>query len=123
MRTGRWSLAGQVFALQLVLLSLVTVVWAGLAVLDARRDGDRAAAQLPVILGVVVAGLSVAVAGSPRAAWWTGASITAGRSPEDTLPLAGIPGRVIRMNGVHGVVRASTIAVPNSRSLLLGSTR
>jgi len=40
-RHGRWSLAGQTFTLQLVVLALVIGSGAVLAVLDARRDSDE----------------------------------------------------------------------------------
>ncbi|MFI5719323.1 ATP-binding protein [Nocardia sp. NPDC051750] len=63
MRTGRWSLAGQVFVLQLVLLALITALWAGFAVMDARRDSDGAAAR-----EVTDIALSVAAAPSTVAA-------------------------------------------------------
>lgn len=90
MRSGRWSLAGQVFALQLVLLSLVTALWAGFAILDARRDSDRAATR-------EVTDIAVSVAAVPSTA-------AAVRSPDPSALLQPVTERIRRETGVDFIV-------------------
>lgn len=90
MRTGRWSLAGQVFALQLVLLSLVTALWAGFAVLDARRDSDRTAIR-------EVTDIAVSVAAAPS-------TVAAVRSPDPSALLQPVTERIRRETGMDFIV-------------------
>jgi sensor histidine kinase regulating citrate/malate metabolism len=59
--TSRWSLAGQAIALQIVVVVLVVLAGTGLALVDARRDGDDAARQQ-------VIGIATALADSPSTA-------------------------------------------------------
>lgn len=59
--TSRWSLAGQAIALQIAVIALVVLTGTGLALLDARRDGDAAARQQ-------VIGIATALADSPSTA-------------------------------------------------------
>jgi sensor histidine kinase regulating citrate/malate metabolism len=61
---SRWwprSLAGQAFALQVVVIAVVVIAGGALALLDARRDGDAAARQQ-------VLGIATALADSPSTA-------------------------------------------------------
>lgn len=57
----RWSLAGQTIALQILVIAVVVLAGSGLALLDARRDGDVAARQQ-------VLGIATALADSPSTA-------------------------------------------------------
>lgn len=57
----RWSLAGQTIALQILVIALVVLAGSGLALLDARRDGDDAARQQ-------VLGIATSLADSPSTA-------------------------------------------------------
>jgi sensor histidine kinase regulating citrate/malate metabolism len=57
----RWSLAGQTIALQILVIAVVVLAGSGLALLDARRDGDDAARQQ-------VLGIATALADSPSTA-------------------------------------------------------
>ncbi|NUP27059.1 MAG: ATP-binding protein, partial [Nocardia sp.] len=90
MRTGRGSLAGQVFVLQLVLLALVTALWAGYAVVDARRDSDRTATR-------EVTDIAVSVAAAPS----TAAAVL---SPEPTRSLQPMTEQIRRATGVDFIV-------------------
>ncbi|MGW3278631.1 ATP-binding protein [Nocardia rhamnosiphila] len=90
MRTGRWSLAGQVFVLQLVLLTLVTALWAGYAVLDARREGDRTVTR-------EVTDIAVSVAAAPSTA-------AAVRSPDPTALLQPVTEQIRQATGVDFIV-------------------
>ncbi|MDF2582976.1 MAG: ATP-binding protein [Mycobacterium sp.] len=60
-RISRWSLAGQAIALQILVVALIVVAGSGLALLDARQDGD-AAAEAQVL------GIATALADSPSTA-------------------------------------------------------
>lgn len=60
-RISRWSLAGQAIALQILVITVIVVVGSGLALLDARRDGD-AAAEAQVL------GIATSLADSPSTA-------------------------------------------------------
>ncbi|MFI1460503.1 sensor histidine kinase [Nocardia carnea] len=90
MRSGRWSLARQVFALQLVLLALVTGLWSGYAVLDARRDSDRTATR-------EVTDTAVTVAAAPSTAAAVG-------SPDPTALLQPVTERIRRATGMDFIV-------------------
>jgi sensor histidine kinase regulating citrate/malate metabolism len=74
----RWwprSLAGQAFALQVLVVVLVVLAGSALALLDARRDGDAAAREQ-------VLGIATALADSPS----TAAAIESGRATEILQP-------------------------------------
>lgn len=60
-RISRWSLAGQAIALQILVIAVIVVAGSGLALLDARRDGD-AAAEAQVL------GIATSLADSPSTA-------------------------------------------------------
>lgn len=60
-RLWRWSLAGQAIALQILVITLIVVAGSGLALLDARQDGD-AAAEAQVL------GIATSLADSPSTA-------------------------------------------------------
>ncbi|MGW5381701.1 sensor histidine kinase [Nocardia sp. NPDC003963] len=90
MRTVRWSLAEQVFVLQLVLLALVTALWAGYAVIDARRDSDRTATR-------EVTDIAVSVATAPS-------TVAAVRSPDPTALLQPVTEQIRRATGVDFIV-------------------
>lgn len=60
-RISRWSLAGQAIALQILVIALIVVAGSGLALLDARQDGD-AAAEAQVL------GIATSLADSPSTA-------------------------------------------------------
>lgn len=60
-RLWHWSLAGQAIALQTLVIALIVVAGGGLALLDARQDGD-AAAQAQVL------GIATSLADSPSTA-------------------------------------------------------
>jgi len=60
-RLSRWSLAGQAIALQILVIALIVVAGSGLALLDARQDGD-AAAEAQVL------GIATSLADSPSTA-------------------------------------------------------
>ncbi|MEV3959290.1 ATP-binding protein [Nocardia sp. NPDC050193] len=90
MRTGRWSLAGQVFVLQLVLLALVTALWVAYAVLEARREGDRTVTR-------EVTDIAVSVAAAPSTA-------AAVRSPDPTVLLQPVTEQIRQATGVDFIV-------------------
>ena len=76
---SRWwprSLAGQAFALQVVVIAVVVIAGSLLALLNARRDGDAAARQQ-------VVGIATALADSPS----TAAAIESGRATEVLQPV------------------------------------
>ncbi|WP_200962052.1 sensor histidine kinase [Mycobacterium sp. Root265] len=60
-RISRWSLAGQAIALQILVIAVIVVAGSGLALLDARQDGD-AAAEAQVL------GIATSLADSPSTA-------------------------------------------------------
>jgi sensor histidine kinase regulating citrate/malate metabolism len=75
----RWwprSLAGQAFALQVLVVAIVVLALSVLALLDARRDGDDAARQQ-------VIGIATALATAPS----TAAAIESGRATEVLQPV------------------------------------
>ncbi len=75
----RWwprSLAGQAIALQIVVIAVVVAAGSGLALLDARRDGDAAARQQ-------VVAIATALADSPS----TAAAIESGTATEVLQPV------------------------------------
>ena len=76
---SRWwprSLAGQAFALQVVVIAVVVLAGSVLALLDARRDGDAAAREQ-------VIGIATALADSPS----TAAAIESGRATQILQPV------------------------------------
>ena len=71
---SRWwpkSLAGQAIALQILVIAVIVLIGSGLALLDARNDGDAAARQQ-------VVAIATALADSPS----TAAAIESGRATE-----------------------------------------
>lgn len=70
------SLAGQAIALQVLVIAVVVLAGSGLALLDARRDGDAAARQQ-------VIGIATALADSPS----TAQAIQSGRATEVLQPV------------------------------------
>jgi sensor histidine kinase regulating citrate/malate metabolism len=75
----RWwprSLAGQAIALQILVIAVVVLAGSGLALLDARQDGDAAARQQ-------VVAIATALADSPS----TAAAIESGRATEILQPV------------------------------------
>ena len=75
----RWwprSLAGQAIALQILVIAVVVVAGSGLALLDARQDGDAAARQQ-------VVAIATALADSPS----TASAIESGRATEVLQPV------------------------------------
>ncbi|MDX1887369.1 sensor histidine kinase [Mycolicibacterium sp. 120270] len=75
----RWwprSLAGQAIALQILVIAVVVLAGSGLALLDARQDGDAAARQQ-------VIGIATALADSPS----TAEAIESGRATEILQPV------------------------------------
>lgn len=76
MRAWPRSLAGQAIALQVLVIALVVVVGSGLALFDARRDGDTAARQQ-------VVSIATALADAPS----TAAAIESGRATELLQPV------------------------------------
>ncbi|RDH78104.1 sensor histidine kinase [Mycolicibacterium moriokaense] len=79
-RLGRsrrpWPLATEAIALQILVIAVVVVIGSGLALLDARRDGDAAARQQ-------VVAIATALADSPS----TAAAIESGRATEILQPV------------------------------------
>ncbi|HET6735340.1 sensor histidine kinase [Mycobacterium sp.] len=76
---NRWwprSLAGQAIALQILVIAVVVLAGSGLALLDAKRDGDAAARQQ-------VIGIATALADSPS----TATAIESGRATEILQPV------------------------------------
>ncbi|MGJ6122620.1 sensor histidine kinase [Mycolicibacterium sp. Y3] len=72
---SQWSLAGQAIALQILVVVVVVLAGSGLALLDARRDGDAAARQQ-------VLGIATALADSPS----TAAAIESGSATKILQP-------------------------------------
>ena len=76
---SRWwpkSLAGQAIALQILVIAVIVLIGSGLALLDARNDGDAAARQQ-------VVAIATALADSPS----TAAAIESGRATEVLQPV------------------------------------
>lgn len=76
---SRWwprSLAGQAIALQIAVIAVIVLAGSGLALLDARRDGDAAARQQ-------VIGIATSIADSPS----TAQAIESGRATEILQPV------------------------------------
>ncbi len=89
-KRSRWSLAGQTFALQLVVLALVIGTGAALAVLDARRDSDEAIRQ-----EVTAVAVSLAVAPS---------TATAVREPDPSAVLQPVTELIRSRTGLDFIV-------------------
>ncbi|WP_395310259.1 sensor histidine kinase [Mycobacterium sp. AMU20-3851] len=94
-RMSRWSLAGQAFALQILVITLIVVAGSALALLDARRDGD-AAAEAQVL------GIAAALADAPS----TAAAIEAGNASETLQPVTELVRR-------HADIAFITIMAPD----------
>ena len=90
---SRWwprSLAGQAIALQIAVIAVIVLAGSGLALLDARRDGDAAARQQ-------VIGIATSIADSPS----TAQAIESGRATEILQPVTEAEWKAIcKMGGI-----------------------
>ncbi|MEU7768009.1 ATP-binding protein [Nocardia sp. NPDC049190] len=94
MRHGRLSLAGQAFALQLIVLALVVAIGAVLAVLDARHDSDVTTTR-------EVIDVAVSVADAPS-------TVAAVRTADPTPLLQPVTERIRQQTGMDFIVVMAT---------------
>ncbi len=94
-RMSRWSLAGQAFALQVLVIALIVAAGSALALLDARADGD-AAAEAQVL------GIATSLADAPS----TAEAIESGNASEVLQPVTELVRR-------HADIAFITIMAPD----------